>query len=262
MDILTSKAPARARKKIPHHCVNFVPVASEYDVSQYRLKALAAARAILKRGRVPLFVGGTGLYMSVLIDGIFDMKAGDERVRRRLYARIERIGSAALHRRLALVDPSAALKIHPNDARRIVRALEVYEITGKPISELQKTRRGLADEFDVRIFCLDLQRDELYRRIDERVELMFSRGLIPEVKRLLKKRLSRTASRAIGVSEVAAYLAGRISRDGAALLMKKNTRNYARRQMTWFRKDRRIEWIRVFPGETAAAVCAKIEKRL
>ncbi|HQJ15480.1 MAG TPA: tRNA dimethylallyltransferase, partial [Candidatus Omnitrophota bacterium] len=154
------------------------------------------------------------------------------------------------------------LKIHPNDARRIVRALEVYEITGKPISELQKTRRGLADEFDVRIFCLDLQRDELYRRIDERVELMFSRGLIPEVKRLLKKRLSRTASRAIGVSEVAAYLAGRISRDGAALLMKKNTRNYARRQMTWFRKDRRIEWIRVFPGETAAAVCAKIEKRL
>lgn len=262
MDILTSKPPARARKSIPHHCVNFVPVGSEYDVSQYRRKALAAARAIVRRGRVPVFVGGTGLYMSALIDGIFEMKAGDEGVRRRLYARIERLGSPALHRRLADLDPSAALKIHPNDARRIVRALEVYEVTGKPISELQQTRRGLADEFDVRIFCLDLGRDELYRRIEERVDRMFRQGLVSEVRRLLKRRMSRTASRAIGVSEVAEYLAGRISRDGAVALMKKNTRHYARRQLTWFRKDKRIEWIAVRPGDTARQVAIKIEKRI
>ncbi|HQO38786.1 MAG TPA: tRNA (adenosine(37)-N6)-dimethylallyltransferase MiaA [Candidatus Omnitrophota bacterium] len=262
MDILTSKPSARDRRRIVHYCVGFIPPSQEYNVSQFRARALKAVKAILRKGKIPLFAGGTGLYMTVLIDGIFQVKAEDEAVRRRLYRAAERSGSAMLHKRLLRVDPDAAAKIHPNDTRRIVRALQVFEVTGKPITELQKTRRGLAVDFDVRIFCLDLDRAELYRRINDRVDMMFERGLIREVKGLLKKKPGKTASAAIGIREVSDYLAGRASLDDAKEKMKQNTRNYARRQLTWFRKDTRIEWIPVSPGDTCRGVCVKIEKRL
>jgi tRNA dimethylallyltransferase len=262
MDILTSKPSRQARKKVKHHLVDFVPLAREYNVSQYRILALRRVAQILKKRKVPLFVGGTGLYMTMLVDGIFEMKTEDEKVRGKLYRTAERRGSGALHEKLARVDPAAAEKIHPNDTRRLVRALEVYEVTGRPITELQKTRVGLGRDFDIKIFCLDVARDELYRRINARVEAMFRRGLAGEVKRLAGKKLSRTAAAAIGIREVAEYSSGAVSLGEAKERMKQNTRNYARRQLTWFRKDKRVRWIPLSGRESAYEVCLKIQKGL
>jgi tRNA dimethylallyltransferase len=262
MNILTSKPSAAVRKKVKHHLVDFLPLKKDYNVSEYRKTALEEVKKILKAGQIPLFVGGTGLYMSILVDGIFEIKADDPGLREKLFRQAQLHGNALLHKKLSEVDPSAALKIHPNDTRRIVRALEVFKVTGRRISDLQKMRIGLRDEYDVRMFCLDVDREELYSRINSRVDAMFKKGIVNEVKRASKRSLSRTAAAAIGLHEIGQYLQGKLDLDEAKELMKQNTRNYARRQLTWFRKDKRIEWIPVRKGDTAASVSAKIEKRL
>jgi tRNA dimethylallyltransferase len=200
MEIVSSQPPAGLKKAIPHHLTGVLAASREYNVSTYRRNALKAVKEIIKKDRTPLFVGGTGLYISILVDGIFKAKAEDAALRQRLYKEAESHGSRSLYDRLLKVDAEAALKIHPNDTRRIVRALEVFEITGKPISLLQKQRKGITDKYDVRIFCLDMPRDELYKRIDKRVDGMFRLGLVSEVKQLLQgKRLGKTAAAAIGV---------------------------------------------------------------
>lgn len=243
MDILTSKPSRRQLEAVRHHLLGVVAPAKEFNVSRYRALALARMRQIIKRGKIPLFVGGSGLYMSVVIDGIFDLKTEDARVRTRLTREASDHGSRGLHERLTQVDPAAAKKIHPNDAKRIIRALEVFEVTGRPISELQAKRSGLGDCYDIRIFGLDMPRQELDRRINARVDTMFRQGVVREVQRLLKRKPGATARYAIGVDEIRDYLAGRLSLAEAKDAIKKNTRRYARRQMTWFRKDRRIAWI-------------------
>jgi len=242
MDILTSKPPAGLRKKTPHHLIDVIKPSNEYNVSKYRGQAIKKISEIVKRGKTPFFVGGSGLYMSVVVDGIFEVKTEDPVLRKRLYKQAKEYGSQKLHADLARVDPQAAGKIHPNDAKRIIRALEVFKVSGKPISQMQSARKGLGDEYDIRIFCLDMPREELDKRIDLRVDQMFRQGLVKEVKELLKARLSKTAAMAIGIKEVKGYLNGEYGLQEAKIMMKKNTRKYARRQMTWFRKDKRIVW--------------------
>jgi tRNA dimethylallyltransferase len=200
--------------------------------------------------------------MSVLVDGIFKVKAGDKLVRERLYRQRARKGSAYLHTRLKKVDPAAAKKIHPNDAKRIIRALEVFEITGKPISVLQTQRNGLSADHDVRIFCLNMDRNELYRRIDSRVDAMFEAGLVNEVKKLIKSGLSKTSCTALGIKEVKGSLEGLYNLEEAKRLLKLNTRHYAKRQLTWFRKDKRIRWLEIKPGEKPSLVADKIMSEL
>jgi len=243
MDILTSKPPVGLRKKIPHHLIDVVKPSGEYNVSKYRGQAIRKISEIVKRGKTPFFVGGSGLYMSVVVDGIFEVKTEDPALRKKLYKQAKECGSQKLHADLVKVDPRAAAKIHPNDAKRIIRALEVFKVSGKPISQMQSARKGLGDEYDIRIFCLDMPREELDKRIDLRVERMFRQGLVKEVKGLLKARLSKTAAMAIGIKEVKGYLNGEYSLQEAKTLVKNNTRKYARRQMTWFRKDKRIIWV-------------------
>jgi tRNA dimethylallyltransferase len=243
MDILTSKPPVGIRKKIPHHLIDVVKPSCEYNVSRYRGQAIKKILAIVKKGKVPFFVGGSGLYMSVVVDGIFEVKTEDRALRKKLYKQAQGCGSQKLYADLVKADPKAAAKIHPNDAKRIIRALEVFKVTGQPISQMQSKRKGLGDEYDIRIFCLDLPREELDRRIDQRVDRMFRQGLVKEVKKLLKSRLSKTSAMAIGIKEVKGYLSGEYSLQEAKTLIKKNTRKYARRQMTWFRKDKRIGWV-------------------
>ncbi len=260
MDILTSKPSPALRKKIAYHLVDFVDPAKEYNVSRYRRDALARIREIIKKGKTPLLVGGTGLYMSILVDGIFKCEAVKNSLRRRLCREIENKGSAYLYGRLKKIDPEAASRIHPNDARRIVRALEVFEASGKPISKLQKEREGLAAQYDIRIFGLDMPRDELYRRIDRRVEKMFRQGLVREVKRLLKARLSRTASFAIGIREIKGYLDGRYDLKEAERLMQRNSRWYAKRQLGWFRKDKRVKWFGAGDNQSPARIARLISK--
>ncbi len=161
-----------------------------------------------------------------------------------------------------LLTYQAAGKIHPHDTKRIIRALEVFASTGKPISQWQKQRTGLSPEYDVRIFCLNMEREKLYKRIEARVEKMFNQGLRAEVKRLLKSRLSKTATCAIGIKELKGYFAGLYDLEEAKHRIRRNSRLYAKRQLTWFRKDRRIKWLNISGREKPGAVAHKIWKKL
>ncbi|MFH0913317.1 MAG: tRNA (adenosine(37)-N6)-dimethylallyltransferase MiaA [Candidatus Omnitrophota bacterium] len=262
MDILTSRPPLTFSKSIPHYLLNIISPEKEYNVSRYRKDATLKIKEIIKRRKVPLIVGGSGLYMSILIDGIFKGNPVAKAMRNRLYQEAKVKGSKYLYERLKDFDPDAAIKIHPHDTKRIIRALEVFEATGKPISYLQRQRRGLADEYKIKIFCLNMQRDKLYRRIEERVERMFARGAVPEVKKLLKLKLSKTARYALGIREIKGYLEGVYDLKEAKCLMKRNTRLYAKRQLTWFRKDKRIQWVEVKGGEKTASIANRIIKNL
>jgi tRNA dimethylallyltransferase len=262
MDIITSKPSAALLKKVPHHLIGVASVRQEYNVSRYRRQALATMKEVISRGKIPLFVGGTGLYMSILVDGIFKEKPSHPRTRALLYRQAQQRGSGYLHGQLQKIDPEAALKIHPHDTRRIVRALEVFKSTGRPISELQKQRRGLADTHEVKMFCLTMRRSILNRRIDRRLESMFAHGLLDEARALCKLDVGRTAAYAIGLKELKDYFEGTCSLDEAKALMKRATRQYARRQLTWFRKDKRIQWIAVNSTEAPREVAARIWKKL
>jgi tRNA dimethylallyltransferase len=262
MDILSSKPSVPLRKNIPHHLISILSPNSEYNVSRYSKEANKKIKDIFRKKKTPLIVGGTGLYISILLDGIFRLKTEDKRLRLRLEKEAQNRGSIYLHRRLEKCDPQAASKIHPNDARRTIRALEVFLTTGKTISELQKQRKGLARQYDVRIFCLNMERDKLYRRIGSRVDRMFKEGLVTEVKRLLKLRLSKTSQFAIGIREIKGYLGGLYGLEETKRLIKRNTCLYAKRQLTWFRKDKRIEWIDVGDKDTPAAVAGRILRKL
>jgi len=262
MDIITSQPAGILRKKIRHHLLSVVSPLKEYNVSRYRRDALLKVKQIIHKGKIPLFTGGTGLYLSILADGIFKMKPVAKSIRQGLYKEAEKHGSIYLHRQLKKIDPQAALKIHPNDTRRIIRALEVFKATGKPISALQKQRSGLADKYDLKIFCLNIARDKLNKRIEQRVEKMFQQGLVKEVKKLLKSKLSKTAGYAIGLREVKGYLEGQYDLDTAKSMMARNTQLYAKRQLTWFRKDKRIKWIEVEDKEKCSVIAERIFQRL
>jgi len=262
MDIITSKPRETLLKRIKHYLIGVVLPSKEYNVSEYRKASLKIIEEVTDKGKIPLFVGGTGLYMSVLIDGIFELKSPSGKIRDHLYKIAKNKGSAYLYRKLVKVDPSAAKKIHPNDLRRIIRALEVFKSTGKQISQLQQLRHGLGDQYDIKVFCLQLDKIMLYKRIDSRVERMFRQGLLKEVKGLLKKQLSKTASSAIGIKEINGLFDNQYDLDKAKSLIKQNTRRYAKRQLTWFRKDIRIEWVSVKDKETPKQVAMRIYRTL
>jgi len=258
MEIISSQPPKFITKRIPHHLTDFIPVSKQYNVSVYRKSAIKKIKEIINRNKLPIFAGGTGLYMSVLADGIFEIKAKDSLFREKLYKKAKKYGSQALYDRLIKVDPQAALKIHPNDLKRVIRALEVYKVTGKPISLLQKQRVGLKDEYDLRMFCLNMRRDKLYKKIEARTQSMFRAGLLKEAKKLLENKLSKTAAMAIGIDEIKGYLAGEYSLEEAKNRITRNTCLYSKRQLTWFRKDKRIKWIEVKENDRPKKIAEKI----
>jgi len=263
MDILSSQPTLLEKKAIKHHLFAQLSPAKNYDVSLYRTRALSVVNKLIKKNKLPIFVGGTGLYMSMLVDGIFEVKiSNQEKIRRGLYKIYQEKGSRFLYAWLTKVDAQAASKIHPNDAKRIIRALEVFLGTGNPISYLQKQRKGLADKFDLRMFCLDMPRDQLYSRISARVDRMCKNGLVAEVKRLMQKKISRTAGYALGIKEIKAYLDDKCSLAQAIERLKRNTRLYAKRQLTWFRKDKRIQWIQIKSNDSAGSIANKIYRLL
>lgn len=264
MPIVTQAPGPRVIKKLRAHLVSCVNPTREYNASLFRKDAEKLIDQILKRKRMPLIVGGTGLYLRALLYGLFDDSDNgsgrDEALRKKLVALQEKHGGAYLHERLQKVDPAAALKIHANDTRRLVRALEVYELTRQPISALQPERSGISKRFNPKIFLLDRDRAELYERINRRVDVMLKDGLIKEVKKLSKKRLSQTASMALGVREIKSYLDGVLSLEQASELLKKNTRNYAKRQLSWFRHEKGALLVSVATDETAAEIADKVLK--
>ena len=262
MDIISAKPALALRKTVPHHLISIISPDREYDVTRYNKDATRKIKEILKRSKTPLIVGGSGLYMSILIDGIFKGAQPHLAIRNRLYKQAEKLGSEYLYKRLKDIDPKAAAKIHPHDTRRIIRALEVFQTIGQPISSLQKQRKGLLEKYDVKIFGLSLPREELYKRIDARAEKMFGKGLVAEVKQLLKSKLSKTSRYVIGIRELKGYFDGLYDIEEAKRLVKRNTCQYAKRQLTWFRKDKRINWINIGAKEKPVAIANRILIRL
>lgn len=261
MDIVSSQPSQILQKEVTHHVVGLVAPDKEYNVSRYRSQALKNVKEIIRKGKIPLFVGGTGLYMAILIDGIFKSRPENKVLRRQLYRQAKHYGSCYLHDKLNKIDPVAAAKIHPNDTKRIIRAIEVFKSAGQPISKLQKERKGLADGYLVKAFCLNMQRNDLYKRIDQRVDSMFRQGLMQEVKKLLKHKLSKTASYAIGIRELRDYFKGIYDLAEAKRLIKRNTRWYAKRQLTWFRKDKRINCIEITDKDKPKEIAERIWKK-
>ena len=244
MDIGTAKPDEAERAGIPHHMLDVADPGESFSVARYTELAEAAAADILRRGRRPLFVGGTGFYLRALRHPMaMGGTRGDPALRERLEAEAEAGGAEALHRRLAAVDPATAARLHPNDVRRVVRALEVFELTGRPFSDQPQEERPPA--FDYRVAALDMDRAQLYERINRRVDQMIAGGLEAEIRRLLAAGVSRDsqAMKAIGYKELLPCIDGRCTPEEVAEELKKNTRHYAKRQLTWLRAEEDVLWV-------------------
>ncbi|MBF0387820.1 MAG: tRNA (adenosine(37)-N6)-dimethylallyltransferase MiaA [Candidatus Omnitrophica bacterium] len=243
VNIASDKPAAEMIAAVKHHLLDVVSVEEDFNAARYRTLALLAIEDIRRRGRKVIVCGGSGMYMAALLDGIFAAVPIPEGLRESLLARARSSGLDAMHRWLTEIDPQAAARINPHDQVRIIRALEVFEATGMPISRLQKTRDGLWGKQPVAVVGLERPRAEMYARAEARIEAMFKAGLEDEVRGLLARKLAPAAARLIGIPEVKGYIDGEYGLDRAKYLMKLNTRHYIKRQMTWFRKDQRIEWV-------------------
>jgi tRNA dimethylallyltransferase len=263
MDVGTAKPSAEVRREVPHHLVDVVDPWEEFSVARFIELADGAIADIHRRGRAILVVGGTPLYIKALSEGLFEGPGADRQVRERLEATATERGAAALHESLRGVDPKAAGRIHPNDLRRIVRALEVHELTGRPISDLQAQWDRDRKKYECVFFGIRREKEDLHRRINERVRKMISHGLVDEVRHLLAlpRPLSAAAKQALGYAETIAHLAGKISLDEAVEMIKINTRQFAKSQRTWFKRFRDIEWIDVTADDTAELVADELVAR-
>jgi tRNA dimethylallyltransferase len=243
MDVGTAKQPVAERRGIPHHLLDLLEVTETMTVAEFQGRARAVIADLRHRGRVPVLVGGSALYTRAVLDR-FEFPGTDDTVRNRLEAELADVGAAALHRRLSEVDPAAAGNILVDNGRRIVRALEVVEITGRPFSATLP-RLEYAEPLSVQV-GVDIDRETLDARIERRVGAMFEAGFVEEVERLLATGLreGRTAGSAIGYREVTAYLDGDLTLDEARERTISATRRFARRQDSWFRKDPRVVWVR------------------
>ncbi|MCF7873381.1 MAG: tRNA (adenosine(37)-N6)-dimethylallyltransferase MiaA [Candidatus Omnitrophica bacterium] len=250
--IITAKPAKKMLSDIPHHFINLISVTEKYSVYDYYQKATKKIKELYNQNIPAVVCGGTGLYFKVLLDGIFLQSKKDDSLRKKLYQQAKEGGLGVLYKKLSRVDPKTSEKISENDQKRIIRALEVYYLTGKPISSKKKEAKGLWGKTPIKVFGLKLDRGKLYERIEQRVDDMFSQGAIDEVKGLLDKKLSLTAEKIIGINEIKDYLknkgdslhTGTVPLVGEAKeKIKQNTRRFAKRQITWFKKDPRIEWI-------------------
>lgn len=245
LDIGTAKPSADDRSRIPHHLIDIVDPDQPFTAADYVKLASAAIVEIRARRRLPIVVGGTGLYIRALFYGLFDGPGGMTPLRETLYQEASRVGSAILHRRLETIDPESAAAIHPNDLFRIVRALEVATACGRPIStlRLEARRNHRPVPGPVLRFALDRSRQKLYQRIEARVEAMMAQGLLREVRNLLDQGYAGTLRplRAIGYRHMIEHLTGQTRLDEAVASLKRDTRRYAKRQLTWFRHQDEIE---------------------
>jgi tRNA dimethylallyltransferase len=259
LNIGTAKPPPHLRARVPHHLIDLLDPTEHYDVMQFRRAALTALEEIRARGRLPIVVGGSTLYISALTGTLFAGPKADPQIRQRLEAQPQE----HLRKRLEEIDPEAAQRIHPNDKVRTVRALEVYELTGLPISRWHKESK-VPFPYQFTKIGLTLNRKILYERINARVEQMLASGLLEEAKALRAKLTPEMpAYRTIGYEELFQYLDGKISYDEAVRLIKKHTREYAKRQIIYFKREPDVHWIDVTgraPEEVLDEVLAILQK--
>ena len=254
MDIGTAKLAPAERAGVAHHLLDIWPVTQDASVSEYQRLARDAIEDIRGRGRTPILVGGSGLYVRAAIDDL-RFPGTDTRLRAALEAELERVGPRPLHARLAAVDPAAAAAILPGNGRRIVRALEVIELSGRPFSATLPDYKYVLPTVQIGV---ELPRSELDQRIADRVTRMWKLGLVDEVRRLelAGLREGRTASRALGYAQVLRFLAGEWTEDEAAAQTILATRRFVRRQESWFRRDPRVTWIEAGSGAADRAIAA------
>lgn len=284
LDIGTAKPSVDERRRVPHHLIDICEPAEEFSVAQYVDAARRAVAEIRGRGRQVLFVGGTPMYLKALLRGLFDGPPADWQLRNQLLAAAAEHGPRTLHERLAIVDPRAAARLHENDTRRVVRALEVIQLTGRSIVDWQTQWReqepsveeiasgqvnpAKSDEARPavssasRVFVLDWPRSELYARIDARVQAMFDASLVDEVRALTAdgRLLGRTARQALGYREVLEHLEGQRDLPETIELVARRTRNFAKRQLTWFRSLSECRWVEMKEPFDAEAIALIIER--
>lgn len=253
MDIGTAKPTLDECKGVPHHLINILNPDQEFSVARYQSMAKSKIKDIHARGKLPILAGGTGLYIQSILDGYkFGKVKINYKLREKMRSYAQENGNLALHNKLHAVDPETAARLHPNDLKRIIRALEIYHETGKKMSSLNKNNNINSIEqqnsiYNAYVFGLSMPREELYCRINKRVDQMLAGGLVDEVKCLLRSGYDTdlVSMQGLGYKEIAAYLKGEIDMDNAIYLIKRDTRRFAKRQLTWFRRDPRIKWFNI-----------------
>jgi tRNA dimethylallyltransferase len=264
MDIGTAKPTPQERARVPHHLIDIAEPHEAFSTGRYVEAAEGAVAEIAARGKRPLFVGGTALYLKALTEGFFHGPSADWGLRNRLIAEAGERGVPVLHERLKGVDPAAAARIHPNDLRRIVRALEVHASTGRPISE-QQTQWGREAQPGrlCHIVGIRRERTDLHERINRRVDAMFASGLVEEVRRLLAdpRGISHAAGQFVGYREVIAHLRGETTLDECIERVKARTRQFAKRQLTWFRSFPQIQWVDAGPESSTREITREVSRR-
>jgi tRNA dimethylallyltransferase len=260
MNIGTAKPDGAARARVPHHLIDLLDPHEEYSLAQFVRSAESTSREIIERGHVPLFVGGTGLYLRGLLRGVFEGPAADWGLRRELELFAEREGCLALHARLGRIDPALAARLPPADLRRVIRGIEVYELTGLPLSVQQREAPLPETERPRHVYWLRPPRAWLYERIDRRVDEMFRSGLVREVEELLAgaRAPGKTARQALGYKEVIGHLEGGLPIEETIALIKTRTRQFAKRQHTWFRNLEECTAIEISGAETPAEISERL----
>ncbi|SDP96718.1 tRNA dimethylallyltransferase [Litchfieldia salsa] len=246
MDIGTAKITKEEMDGIPHHLIDIKEPTESYSVADFQKDVRCIIKEIHNRGKLPMIVGGTGLYIqSIIYDYQFTDQASDQEYREILERRMEQEGIDPLYEELKKIDPESAKRIHPNNTRRVIRALEIHKTTGKTMSEYLETQKNEL-LYDVAMVGLTMDRDLLYDRINQRVDIMLKSGLLEEVEGLYKRGIQDVQSiQAIGYKEIYQYLEGQVSLESAIEQLKQNSRRYAKRQLTWFRNKMDVEWFEV-----------------
>jgi len=259
MDIGTAKPTIAQRRKITHHFVDELPPTARFSAGEFGTQARIVIKDILAAGRIPIVVGGSGLYIRALMDGFFEGKTWDPDLRHDLSDRADRKGLPVLYQEVISRDPDASKTIMPNDRKRILRALEIMELTGKPMTTVWQEKQPTLSFRG--IWCgITMPRADLYQRINQRVLGMFDQGLVSEVEKLLNDGVSSTvnAMNSVGYSETVQYLQGKITYDQMVELIQRNTRHFAKRQWSWFRRDARIKWFTRLPDQDANVIAQEI----
>lgn len=263
MDIATAKPTAQEQSRVKHHLVGFVPMGEKFSVAKYKEKAINAIDDILSRGKLPVVVGGTGFYIDTLINNTEFLDYEESDIRVKLEERHRNEGIETLYRELATIDPRTADRLHINDVKRIIRALEVYYSTGKTISEQDELSHENESEYRWCLIGLNTKdRQYLYDRINLRVDLMLEAGLIEETTAFFSSDVSATAAQAIGYKELKPYIDSLVTLEEAVERLKMESRRYAKRQLTWFRKNDCINWLNIdelSADELVSSACRIIE---
>ena len=259
LDIATAKPTQEEMQGIPHHLIGIVPRTQRFSVADYVKLAAEKITEITGRGRLPVIVGGTGLYVDSLLSGMqFSPEEGDPGIREALAQRYRQEGGEALWKELDARDPEAAARIHPNNSVRLIRALEVMAVTGGTFTAYKQQNAGHPAPYDALMIGLDWERSELYARIDRRVDLMVEQGLLEEVA-AARDPAMQTSAAAIGYKELLPYLDGQMPLADCIALVKQETRRYAKRQLTWFRRNDQIRWLKVGYSNKVDKLSEKIE---